>query len=40
MFGNVVLGVEHEDFEHILDKKKKQKKIKLDTELNTKDSRK
>jgi len=37
MFGDVVLGVEHEDFEHILSSKKKKRKIKLDTELNTKD---
>lgn len=37
MFGNVVLDVSHEEFEHILDKKKKQKKVKLDTELDAKD---
>ncbi|NQT90506.1 MAG: pyruvate, phosphate dikinase [Candidatus Omnitrophica bacterium] len=37
MFGDVVLGVEHEDFEHLLAKKKKQRKIKLDTELSAKD---
>jgi pyruvate,orthophosphate dikinase len=33
MFGNVVMGVTHETFEHILDKKKKQVHAKLDTEL-------
>lgn len=37
MFGNVVLGVAHEEFEHTLDKKKKQKRVKLDTELDAKD---
>lgn len=37
MFGNVVLGVSHEEFEHILDKKKKVKKVKLDTELSARD---
>ncbi|MFH1868588.1 MAG: pyruvate, phosphate dikinase [Candidatus Omnitrophota bacterium] len=37
MFGNVVLGVEHHDFEHILEESKKRKKVKLDTELDAKD---
>jgi len=37
MFGDVVLGVEHAEFEHILVAKKKQKGIKLDTELTTED---
>ncbi|NPV52064.1 MAG: pyruvate, phosphate dikinase [Firmicutes bacterium] len=33
MFGNVVLGVSHDDFEEILDEKKKELGVKLDTEL-------
>jgi len=33
MFGDVVLGIPHEEFEHILDKKKRRKKVKLDTDL-------
>ncbi|HHV62022.1 MAG TPA: pyruvate, phosphate dikinase [Firmicutes bacterium] len=33
MFGNVVLGVPHDDFEEILDAKKKELGVKLDTEL-------
>ncbi|EKD27468.1 MAG: hypothetical protein ACD_79C00711G0002 [uncultured bacterium] len=33
MFGDVVLGVEHEDFEHLLDEQKKKNKVKTDTEL-------
>ena len=37
MFGNVVMGVSHETFEHILEKKKKQAHVKLDTELNAND---
>ena len=37
MFGDVVLGVEHEEFEDILDSKKKKKKVKLDTELDAAD---
>jgi pyruvate,orthophosphate dikinase len=37
MFGNVVMGVEHEDFEEILDKQKKKRGVKLDTELNAED---
>ena len=35
MFGNVVLGIEHHDFEHELDAVKKSKKVKLDTDLTT-----
>ncbi len=35
MFGNVVLGIEHHDFEHELDAVKKAKKVKLDTDLTT-----
>jgi len=34
MFGDVVLGLEHADFEHILDEMKKKKKVKNDTDLN------
>lgn len=37
MFGNVVLGIEHDEFERILHKKKRQRRIKLDTELTTED---
>jgi pyruvate, orthophosphate dikinase len=37
MFGNVVLGVEHSDFEHILHAKKQERGIKLDTELTVED---
>ncbi|MGV8169438.1 MAG: pyruvate, phosphate dikinase [Candidatus Nanoarchaeia archaeon] len=37
MFGDVVLGVEHHDFEEILDKKKNTKGVKFDTELDAKD---
>ena len=33
MFGNVVEGVEHERFEHILDEAKKKNGVKLDTGL-------
>ncbi len=33
MFGDVVLGMEHEDFEHALEKVKKARKVKLDTDL-------
>ncbi|TFG93042.1 MAG: pyruvate, phosphate dikinase, partial [Candidatus Atribacteria bacterium] len=33
MFGNVVLGIEHDKFEHILEKIKKEFKVKLDTEI-------
>jgi pyruvate,orthophosphate dikinase len=37
MFGNVVLGLEHHDFEHALDSVKSAKGVKLDTELTTED---
>ena len=37
MFGNVVLGVEHHDFEHELEAVKHAKGYKLDTELTTED---
>ena len=37
MFGNVVLGLEHHDFEHALDAVKAAKGVKLDTELSTDD---
>jgi pyruvate, orthophosphate dikinase len=37
MFGDVVLEVEHSDFEEILHDKKKQRGVKLDTELDTDD---
>ncbi len=37
MFGDVVLDVEHSDFEEILNAKKAEKKVKLDTELDTED---
>jgi len=33
MFGDVVLGMEHHDFEHALDTVKKRNKVKLDTDL-------
>jgi len=33
MFGNVVLGIEHDKFEHILEAVKKELKVKLDTEI-------
>jgi len=33
MFGNVVLGMEHEDFEEIIEAQKKQARVKLDTEI-------
>jgi pyruvate,orthophosphate dikinase len=33
MFGDVVLGIEHDDFEHALDSVKKARSVKLDTEL-------
>jgi pyruvate, orthophosphate dikinase len=36
MFGNVVLDVEKAEFEHVFDGKKKQKKAKLDTDLDAK----
>jgi pyruvate,orthophosphate dikinase len=37
MFGNVVMGVEHEAFEKILDAQKEKRGIKLDIELDTDD---
>jgi len=37
MFGNVVMGVEHEAFEKILDAQKEKKGVKLDIELNDED---
>jgi len=36
MFGNVVLDIEKSEFEEVFDGKKKQKKVKLDTELDSK----
>lgn len=37
MFGNVVLGIEKEEFEHIISDVKKKKKVKLDIELAAED---
>ncbi len=37
MFGNVVLGLEHHEFEHALDAVKASKGVKLDTDLTTND---
>ena len=37
MFGNVVLDIEKSAFDEVFDAKKKQKKTKLDTDLNAKD---
>lgn len=37
MFGDVVLGLEHHDFEHALDSVKKAKKVANDTDLTTDD---
>lgn len=37
MFGDVVLGLEHHNFEHELDAVKKAKKVKNDTQLTTED---
>ncbi|MBI2166781.1 MAG: pyruvate, phosphate dikinase [Candidatus Omnitrophica bacterium] len=37
MFGNVVMGVKHETFEHILEKKKELLHVKQDTELKAND---
>ena len=37
MFGNVVLDVEHDEFEHLLEEKKKAKGATLDTELEADD---
>src|SRR5258708_18083961 len=36
MFGNVVLDIEKHEFEEVFDGKKKQRKLKLDTELDAK----
>src|SRR5712691_6504207 len=36
MFGNVVLEIKKEEFEHVFEAKKKQKKAELDTELDAK----
>ncbi len=40
MFGDVVMGVPHHEFEHALDKVKKSAKAKLDTDLSTNDLKK
>ena len=37
MFGNVVMGMEHHDFEHVLERKKETKGVEYDTELNAND---
>ena len=37
MFGNVVLDIEKEEFEHIIDQAKKKKKVKLDIDLRADD---
>src|SRR3954467_8936760 len=37
MFGSVVMGVDHEHFEHELDSLKKERGVKLDTELSADD---
>ncbi|HOW59514.1 MAG TPA: pyruvate, phosphate dikinase [Candidatus Omnitrophota bacterium] len=37
MFGDVVMGVPHDEFEHVLEKKKQQVGVKTDTELNAND---
>ena len=37
MFGNVVLDVDHDEFEHLLEEKKKTKGVTLDTELEAAD---
>jgi len=37
MFGNVVMEIDKSEFEHILMKKKSDKEVKLDTDLNTDD---
>jgi pyruvate,orthophosphate dikinase len=36
MFGNVVLGIEHDKFEYLLEELKKELKVKLDTEIDCK----
>ena len=40
MFGNVVSGIEHEKFEYVLESLKKEKGVKLDTELSAADLKK
>ncbi|MEA2087829.1 MAG: pyruvate, phosphate dikinase [Candidatus Caldatribacteriota bacterium] len=35
MFGNVVLGVEHDKFEHLLEELKRELKVSLDTEIDS-----
>ena len=40
MFGDVVMGVEHHDFEHALQSVKDAKGVKLDTELDADDLKK
>ena len=40
MFGDVVLGVPHEDFEHCLSTMKKDRKVKFDIELEAADLKK
>jgi len=37
MFGNVVMGIDSEEFEHLLDARKTKKGVKLDTELDADD---
>ncbi len=37
MFGNVILGIPHEEFEKEIDELKQKKKVKFDTELDAKD---
>ncbi len=37
MFGNVVKNIEKSEFEHILEKKKKERNVQFDTELNAED---
>ncbi len=40
MFGNVVMGMEHHDFEYVLDNMKNTKGVKFDTELDVNDLKK
>jgi pyruvate,orthophosphate dikinase len=37
MYSNVVLGIDKDNFEHLLEAKKKEKEVKLDTELTAED---
>jgi len=37
MFGNVVLGIDKGEFEHIIEERKKKQRVKLDTELTVND---